>query len=477
MPQTPCHEPPIPALQRTPPRRRPATLALAALLAFALGLLIYRGTIRGLDSQGSRDFAWVLSCTAGWVHALNPYDSSTLDAPWRAMQGPEDLLPSTRASSNNLYPPTTFALLSPLTKLTWDHARILWAILNTLMPLCIAWMLLAIAGLPLRSTPALIFFALCLAAAPVSTAISLGQLPLPVLAAVAAAHRLRLRAAAHPAPVNAVSLDSAAGVFLGLATALKPQIGMVFLAYELFRLRWRIVLPALFTLAALVAVGIGRLRAAGIDWYASLSANIRAFSSVGSPGDASTAAVTRSQLTNLHVPLHALIDNPATVTALVWIILGSFALLYLFLWLRRREDSRELLTLSFASCLLLLLVYHRTYDAVVLFIPVIWAIDRLRSDGVSLRQWPALLTLACASVFAAPGGAALALLERTGRVPPSLSDSTFYRLFLEGHQPLALLLMAAALLAALRMAPRAPAAWGTVSRERLKINPSWQEPP
>jgi len=471
------HEPTItspgPALT---PRRRSPHLALAALLALALALLLYRGALRAIDSDGSRDFAWVLSCTAGWVQGVNPYDSINLDDAWRSLLGSPDFLPSTRSSANNLYPPTTFALLSPLAKLTWDHARILWAILNTLSILWIAWSLLGIAGLPLRSPAGMIFAALCLAAAPVGTAISLGQLSLPVLAAVSAAHWLRLRARNNPEAHTKIRLEVAAGVLLGLASALKPQIGIVFLAYELFRLRWRIALPGLLTLAAIVAVGIGRLRLAGIDWYPALSANVRDFSTPGAAGDTSLASVTRSQLTNLHVPLHALLDSPALVTALVWTIVASIALLYLLIWLRRREDQRELISLSLASCLLLLLVYHRTYDAVVLLIPVLWAIDRLRGAGFSRHQWPALLTLACAALFAAPGGAALALLERRGRIPPALSDSTLYRFFLEGHQALALLLMAAALLAALWKMPKAPVVWGAVSRERLKTNPSWQEP-
>lgn len=433
----------------TQPRTRRALVgALWVVLALAVGVLLVRGTWRGMQEDHSRDFALIYSCVLGWVEGFNPYDASQLDDVWREAGGSERYLPTARSRVDNLYPPSTFALLSPLTLLSWSQTHIAWALMNTAMVGVIVWSLLRIAGMRFGSVGGIVLCAAACASAPITTSIAHGQTPLPVVACVVLAHALRIG-----------GWSVIPGVLLGMAAAIKPQIGFVFLAYELFRMRWVIGGTGLAVTGGLAAIGVLRLQIAGVDWLPTLRANLAGFRAPGAVSDPALTGPARSHMTNLHVPLHALIENRTLVAGLVFAIVGAIALVFLVIWLRRREDRRELLTLSMASSLLLLVVYHRSYDAAVLLIPAAWAFDSLRRCSTWRERWPALVTLACAAVFIVPGGAALALLEARGTIPQSLVHTTFYSLFADGHQAIALVVMSGALMVALWRMPKAPAKW------------------
>jgi hypothetical protein len=367
---------------------------------------------------------------------------------WRKAGGTERYLPTARSPVDNLYPPSTFALLSPLALLGWSQTQIIWTLMNTAMVGVIIWSLLRVSGMRFGSVGGLLLSASACASAPITTSIAHGQTPIPVVACVVLAHALRLG-----------GWRIAPGVLLGMAAAIKPQIGFVFLAYELFRMRWVIGGVGLGVTGGLAGVGVLRLKFADVDWLTTLRSNLVGFRAPGAVSDPAITGPARSHMTNLHVPLHALIENRALVTGLVFAITGLIALTFVAIWLRRREDRRELLILSMASSLLLLVVYHRSYDAVVLLIPVAWALDYLARCATWRERWPALVTLACAAVFVVPGGAALALLEARGTIPQSLVHTTFYSLFADGHQAIALLVMSGALVVALWRMPRAPFAW------------------
>lgn len=433
------------SLSRRPTGALKATLW--GLLFASVALLLVRGTAPAASPGGSRDFALIYSCVLGWVEGVNPYDSPGLDDTWRRRADTDRWLPSDRRSSDNLYPPSTIATLSPLYLLTWRQAQLAWATMNTLMVGVIVWSLLQLGRLPFQSVGGMLLATFAFAWAPTSTAVSHGQTPLPVLAAVTCGHVLRLR-----------GTWVTSGVLFGVAGVLKPQIGLVFLAYEVFRLRGREAVVGFTTMLALASIGILRLRAAGVDWVSSLARNLAAFRGPGGVSDPTAGSRVRSQLTQLHVPLHALIEDRAVVGALSLAIIGAISLLFFLIWLRRREDCRELITLSMACPLLLLVVYHRSYDAVVLLIPVTWAISSLR-DGVAFLRRPALLTLLCAGVFFVPGGAGVAWMRAQGMINDRFASTLFYQLIVEAHQAVALLVMCGALLWALWSLPKAPAQW------------------
>jgi hypothetical protein len=121
-------------------------------------------------------------------------------------------------------------------------------------------------------------------------------------------------------------------------------------------------------------------------------------------------------------------------------ILGLLSLVYFVVDLRRNrergEGAGELLSLSMASVVTLLIVYHRFYDAVLLLFPLALALRGLAGS----RAWrPHLVTLALVAVFFVPGSVMLATAAERGLVPGALAGSAVWEHLLLPHQPLALL--------------------------------------
>jgi hypothetical protein len=84
----------------------------------------------------------------------------------------------------------------------------------------------------------------------------------------------------------------------------------------------------------------------------------------------------------------------------------------------------------------LLVVFHRTCDAVVLVFPMAWALSPAVPRSQSL---PVLLT---SGLFFFPSGNALNVLDRWHFIPAWLSSGTIWQVFILPYQAWALLIMA-----------------------------------
>lgn len=435
--------------------KRGIVLLCAALVVIGLGWFTWRGPVRAWTT-GSNDLALLHSGAMAWLKGTSPYLPEQLDPLYLGAGGRPDYAPGVRGtqewiyppSADLLYPPPTFALLWPIGLLSWSGAKLAWILVNALSTAAIAWSLVRIAGWRWSEWRSLLLAALVLIFMPVTTTIAHGQTALPPAALVFLAQAARLS-----------GRGRLCGLLLGVAVCLKPQVGLIFLGYELVKGRWKNALAGAIAAAVVSAVGIGRLMMAGVPWLAQLRENVRLFTTAAA-GDPTGANPFRYQMLNLHPLLHEAIADRTVVTALVWALVGGAGLLYLALWRPWKEDRRELVSLSLAGVASLLVVYHRAYDAVLILPALVWCLDGLPGRAlspVSRRSpgWLIGMVAAMLGVFFVPGPSALFVLARDGRIPAALSAHWSWEPLFLMHQVWALLVLGGLMLVRLALLKRA----------------------
>jgi hypothetical protein len=269
---------------------------LVALLLAAAACGFVRGPARAWRGTIVLDVFY--SASRAWLLGTNPYDNANLNAVFRAAGGEKPL-------DLSLNPPVTFVVLAPLAALPWGVAEKAWTLLNVLLTGLCLLVGTRLAGLRLGQRRTTFFLAFALALAPFHTAISQGQLTVVVTALVVLALAVELRGKA-----------ALAGVALGLATAMKPQMGLLFLLLELARLRWRALMGAAGTLALLAGVAVGRMALAGVDWLPSWQESLATFTR-GGTGDPTARNPASLLMINLHVVLHSFVERRWVVNLVV----------------------------------------------------------------------------------------------------------------------------------------------------------------
>lgn len=402
------------------------------LLVLAAGLMLWRGSWRALGGGESSDFSLMYQSTVAFNHGVSPYDPSAMELLWAASGGPVEepqLAPMERGAGLFVYPPTTFVVLAPLGVLPWPWAKAVWMGLNTVL---LAWSVRTLGGLAgVTGTRWAVFSAMALAMAPGHTAIYVGQLCVVVFAMI----------------VRAVSLGAAgrcvgAGVMLGLACALKPQLAVPFVVYEVARRRWTTVAMAAVVVAALAGAAVTRLEQSGVPWLEQFRANV-ALLTTSDNGDSSQRNVLAYQLVNLQAWLHTFSDDRALVWRWSCAVLGVMALAFAGVDRFRVERAPEFVSRSLVACLTILAVYHRAYDAVVLLLPLAWVFSAGAVSAGRASRWVVLGASAC---FLLPGASLLAAVK--GRLPEAVTGSVLWTTAILPHAVIAVVVMGWALIAA-----------------------------
>lgn len=430
-------------------------LRMAGIAAFilALGLLAWRGPWRAmLDEKagpsttaerrsggGSSDFSLIWQQSRAFLEGKTPYTVESIDEVWTRKSGtPEGTLPpSERNAALLVYPPSTFVLLAPWAWTDWPTARVLWTASNTVLLLAATVLALGMAGLRPKDAAWWFGAAAALAMAPGHATISVGQVSILTFFLIALGQALRM-----------AGRENAAGVALGLATALKPQVGLLFLAYEVGRKRWRVGVMGVIAGVLTLAAGSWWLSRAGVDWLPQWRANLDTFanSDNANPTRANPLAF---QLINLHYLVHAMTESVALVKMVVYAVCGGLCLAYFAVDLKgggaKGERSGEMLSIGFVSVISLLVVYHRVYDAVVLIPVIAWVAS---GGGSSRSRGLAWIVAGLLLAFAGPWAGALHTLAETGRIPERIAKAWWFNAVVLRHAPLALLGIAGALLAA-----------------------------
>ncbi len=409
-------------------RRWLGRVAIWLLLAAAVWYA-WRGPVAAWS--GFSDFALVYAQARVWVQGGNPYDHPTLLS---AMESADVTAPASfeRQRWPAIYPPTMHPLMAPLAAMPWAAAKTIWLLVNITATLLAIALVVRLAEL--RGPPAVLFAAGALVFAPLLSGIGKGQLALVSLV-------LALDAWSMTRDRRDGLL---AGLLLGLGLALKPQIAGVIWLLLVWRGRWRCTLMAAATAAGIGAVGAAWLWFSDVPWLEALRANL-ADNAVGGSGDPTSVNPLRFQLINLHYLLAVLIGDDRA--AIDWAVrIAAMVLVVPALILARKRDDRDadLLLLGVLAAVSLLAVYHRPYDAVLLYPAAAWSLAAAwRGHRLGIAS---LLVL---TIFLLPGAALPHQLADGGFVSPAIVESRVWQAVVMPHQVWALLVLTLLWLAAL----------------------------
>ncbi len=252
------------------------------------------------------------------------------------------------------------------------------------------------------------------------------------------------------------------GVMLGLAALIKPQIGLPFLALELLRRRWGALAAALTVGVAVGLIAVVPISMRGVPWWANWQANLSSFTH-GNVGDPTAANSVRHQLLNLHYPLHAFVTDRTLVKVMVVGAVGWLAVVFFRFWIldfgfwilgskgkaggarSNAERADLLLSISMVSVLLLMVVYHRFYDGVLLLFPIAWVLTALARNRRDVLAWCMAVLLTPFFLNVATG---LSILEKRAALPSWLLDEWWWNGVIMPVQAWALLALAVCLVLA-----------------------------
>ena len=407
-----------------------------------MGWFALRGPVRALGD--SQDLAVVWGSARAWLAGLDPYDADATASAFLAGGGPPGITPGLPLKPV-VFPSASFPAFAVIGALSWG-----WALAVSIAS-AVVLTVLALAALGraagLSGRRAVLFVLLGLSLAPVHTTISHGQ---PVAASVALLVLGWVVLRERPA---------VAGVLMACGAALKPSLSGAFALVGLLGGGPRWVVSAGATFLAFLGIGELRLRLAGHEglpaWLRALSASARDGVNSASPGNPGSTFML-----NLELPLRRLVDAPVTAQAIAVAVV--LPLVLVALWKLRTDTSRRtgLRALSLLSVLSLLVMYHRFYDAVLLWLPL----AVLLADWDELGAWPRWLLAASLAVFSVNGQALLQALVEAGRIPDWAASTGLWRTVIMAHHPWTLLLLALGLTAWLLRAP-GPAASGPPSQD------------
>jgi len=332
---------------------------MLAIIVLMLGDLVFRGVVPSF-SEGKNDFTDPYVASWLWRHGTNPYDVAQATVAGKALtESPMRVVP--------IYPPTTYMLVAPLTLLSWHWANLVLASLETLAVCVMAICVAGISRRAARDNEAWVIVALVLAFASFHTAVHVANISVISTVFCALAVYLASR-----------DKDLGAGVLLGVATCLKPHLGIWLFAFYLLRRKWRLVAVGGVSGVLLLAAALARIGLPAHSLLANYSANLHHWFRPGGENDFSLANPLRFELANLQVVFDPILGRPgANAVAYAVAALGFGLWVYA---VHRNPRCSDSLALSSLLVLSFLPVYHRVYDTGILTLALAWMFDtRLRN--------------------------------------------------------------------------------------------------
>jgi hypothetical protein len=313
----------------------------------------------------------------------------------------------------------------------------LWLLLNFGALAFIAVGLVGFYGLPWNDPRAWFFLAFILALAPLHTGL-FTENPIILVLGLGVGALCALKHGRVPL----------AAITLTIATSLKPQVGLCFMAFFLVQRSWKLVAMVCGMSAVILMFAVARLGVAGTPWWNSCLRISHSIFARGGINDFTPANPIWFHMINLQVAFFPLIARTTVANVLAVIVslgLGG-------LWFMRArtvgDKSDDLLTLSTIGVISLLPVYHRFYDAGLLIFPIAWAVM-----GRKAPRNAAWSTLGLAALFVFPGAVLITQAAERAHLPVENVNSWWWRSFIVGHQVWALFFLAVVLLIAM-MDPR-----------------------
>ena len=412
--------------------RSGAMVVLAAISLLMLSDFVLRGVALAFEPART-DFSEVYVGAWLWRHGGNFYDSALATATQQRLIGDSTVCAT-------LYPPTTFALFAPFSYLSWGWANLIWLLIGLAgigATIFFLWRLAKFKQLDLKTA---IFVTFILSFSPLHQAFHLGNMALLAVPMVLGGIWLAETAREWPA-----------SVVLGLATCLKPQIGIWVLLYYLLRWRWRLIAGAGVTglcAAALLLLHPISLSEAiahykANQWYWFAPGHPAGFTPGGFPYHVNMFQVIAYQL------VHSVAG--ANWIARILFVAGIAAWLGI-LW---RAKFRLPATLAISSLMALSFVsmYHSVSDVTALTLALCWAIPGESQAGTSQawtpQSWTKIRVAVCAIflLMMLPGHSLL--MRFSPHLPAAMTTSWWWSLFVARYFVWLLFALNVALLAGL----------------------------
>ncbi len=411
-------------------------LGLTALLMFSDFVL--RGLAHAFD-PGKTDFSDVYTGAWLWRHGQNFYDSAL------ATRAHEQLVHAS-VQIAPVYPPTAFVLVSPLTYLPWGWANLVWLSLGLAGIPATLFLLLRLRG-PVASElrtwdlrtwdlRTIAFATLFLSFNPLHQAFHLGNSALLVVPLCLGA--IFLAEARH---------DVSAGLLLGTAAALKPQLAFWIFIYYLFRLRGKMLLAAIVPGAALTAIFFCHAVAL-TSVVSSYRSNMRFWFAPGRP-DGFTEGARPYHVNIMQVVLYQIVHSVSASNLIAYaLFVIGLAIWFWILW-RARFRVPAPLAISSLLALSFLSLYHSVSDVTFLLLALCWAVPLEHDSGTRTtmtraRIWTCVLFL----LLMLPGHSVL--MRYSPSLDSSITAQWWWRLFVERYFVWLLLALNVALLFGLR---------------------------
>jgi hypothetical protein len=373
---------------------------------------IIRGPLRAIDN--SYDYTGPYTSAKAWINGQNPYDVS---ANLKAIQQDD---PSVNTITRTAYPPSAFPVISPFTFFDWNTSKLIWMTVSLSLIFISIKLLMDYSNLSINDTNGLLFLLLTIGYAPLHTGVSLGQPAVPAIALAIISLCIMNSGYRYLIPV-----------LLGISIALKPQIGLPFLVFIFIKRQWITAFLTIAVFGSLFFVGSYQLDRVVDDWFGEWVHVINTMKG----RDIGIDSSDRYGRLQLHVLLYTFINDTKTVSIMTFLILTVPGLVWLHYvnknhssteW--KQPDNINLIAITPLVIISLLVVYHRPYDAILLYIPIAWVLSQLkRHDGY---YWILIISFC---IFLVPGATILSVINEKGYIPEVLNTSFLWHFIIMPH--------------------------------------------
>jgi hypothetical protein len=399
-----------------------AILILAAISLLMLSDFVLRGVAVAFEPART-DFSEVYVGAWLWRHGGNFYDSALATATQQRLIGDSTVCAT-------LYPPTAFALFALFSYLSWGWANFIWLLIGLVGIAATIFFLWKLGNFEELNVKTAVFVTFIFSFSPLHQAFHLGNMALLAVPLVLGGIWLAETERNWPA-----------GVVLGLATCLKPQIGIWVLLYYLLRGRWRLIGGA--AVMGLVAAGLLLLHPIPVSdatthykanqWYWFAPGHPAGFTPGGFPYHVNMFQVILYQLVH-------------SVSGANWIARGLFVagiVAWLGIVWRTRFRVPVVLAISSLVALSFVSMYHSVSDVTVLTLALCWAIPA----GSKAWARPGIAVCVIFFLMMLPGHSVL--MRFSPRLPEAVTMSWWWSLFVARYFVWLLFALNVALLAGL----------------------------